>query len=391
MPSLPLKKWNPSDDDLAIEFVEESVPVLYGSPGFVKQSDCCHLRVDIFGSIFFMLSRYEEIVIQARDHLSRFPVTAAIAYNEQFLHRPIVDEYIDILFACMKQLWPELRRKQSQFKPFISCDLDIPFDPYIHSLAQTLRQSASYLLKKKSISGAFESLKKYLLCKLGFQVEDHYRSMIDFVMDVNEKAGNTVAFYFISYKTSRLDGLFEPDTQQTRALFREINQRGHEIGLHPGFNTYDNYENFEKSVKVLRHILNEEGIEQNFIGGRQHYLKWDAAQTPQLWEKYGLDYDSTLCFAECAGYRCGTSREYNMYDLTNRKKMHLKQRPLQLMETTIIDEQYEALGYTDKAIERFNYFKSQSKKHQVPFTLLWHNSHFKTNMDKEIYKVLIGR
>jgi len=389
MPSLPLVKWNLSKEALDNKRLNKDIPVIYGYPGLKKNGNDWYLNCDIFGSIFFMLSRYEETICKDRDHHSRFPATASIAFKENFLVRPIVDEYVEILFACMKQLWPELKRKEQEFKKYISCDLDFPYLPYVQSFVRTVIKSIGNLIKHRSISSAIIPFKRYLLFNFGYQHTDPYRKAITFIMDVNEQAGNKVAFYFITYKTSKFDCVFEYDTKYMRNLLREIHERGHEIGLHPGYETFNKPENFAASVKILKRILKEEGIEQEILGGRQHVLRWDAAQTPQLWEKHGFDYDSTLGFADSSGYRCGTSREYTMYDLINRKAMNLKQRPLQVMECTVMAERYEALGHSNESRERFLFYKKQSQAYQTPYSLLWHNVHLIDDVDKKLYKELI--
>ena len=53
-----------------------------------------------------MLSRYEEAVLLDRDDHDRFPATASIAYKTGFLDRPIIDEYVEILWVAMKRVWP---------------------------------------------------------------------------------------------------------------------------------------------------------------------------------------------------------------------------------------------------------------------------------------------
>ena len=134
MPQLPLQQWSPSNDSIAANLVEPNVPVLYGQPGLVKNAQHWHLNLDIFGSAFFMLSRYEELVTQDRDEHDRFPATASIAYKANFLDRPIVNEYLEILWTCLSELWPGLQRKKRTFRKFISCDVDHPFDLVGYSL-----------------------------------------------------------------------------------------------------------------------------------------------------------------------------------------------------------------------------------------------------------------
>lgn len=381
-----------------IEFVknnftaEDDIPIVYGtntlniSNHSPKTIQC---GIDIFSSIFVMLSRLEEIFIEERDQYERVPATASIAFNNDFLDRPIVDEYVEMLWNMLAHLDPTLMRKNRIASNFITCDVDWPFDPIRYSLKKTVLSIGADLLKRKDIYSALNKLKCYSFNLLGLKQEDVYRDNLDWIMEVNEKAGNKVAFYFITHHTSKFDSLFNFDSKEMRALFQSIHLRGHEIGLHPGYECYQDAANFEKSAEILRKVLQEENICQLTLGGRMHFLRWDAKITPLLWEKNGFDYDSTLSYADNAGFRCGTCHEFSMFDLVNRKKLNIKQYPLVVMESTIIGSKYENLGYSFKSLERFKYFKAITKKYNGTFNLLWHNSYFEHKKDELFYKELI--
>ena len=96
MPPLPLTNWTPLNDGINANLVEPSIPVLYGSPGLFKNKNRIHLNLDIFGSIFFMLTRYEELAIKERDQHDRFSAFSSHAYKNGYLNRPLVDEYVEI-------------------------------------------------------------------------------------------------------------------------------------------------------------------------------------------------------------------------------------------------------------------------------------------------------
>lgn len=389
MPVLPLPTWTPINDGIEVNLVEPSVPILYGKPGLVKIGEHLHLNLDIFGSAFFMLSRYEELITKDRDHHDRFPATASVAYKASFLDRPIVNEYLEILWVCLVSLWPDLKRKERTASNFITCDVDWPFNPAVYSLKSAIKKAARLLIKDKNPIASFQVTLTYLGAKLGLKVKDSFRDAISWMMDVNEAAGNRVAFYFITHNTSKSDTAEDFNSPRMRSLFREIANRGHEIGMHPGYETYNNLANFKKTVDELKRVLKEEGIVQTSLGGRQHFLRWDTAQTPHLWEKNGLAYDSTLSFADKAGFRCGVCYEFTMYDLVNRKPFKLKQRPLIVMECSIIAPRYEGLGYTEQTMQRFSYFKKVSHQFNGTFNLLWHNSHFEHKLDKKFNNELI--
>jgi len=117
LPSQPLEKFNLSQTPADSTYVSPIIPIIYGSKlgngSYINVQDSkIELGIDIFGSAFFMLTRYEEIVKKDRDEHERFPAIASLAYQEGFLERPIVNEYLEILWWSMKRLWPNLERKK---------------------------------------------------------------------------------------------------------------------------------------------------------------------------------------------------------------------------------------------------------------------------------------
>lgn len=368
-----------------------SLPVIYGEPNIQFSSEAIHCDIDIFGTIFFLLSRYEEGVDGAvLDEHHRFPATSSIAYKFGFLERPLVDEYIELLSILMFRLWPELQRREQNFSKLITCDVDWPFDLNTQSLKATLRSSVGDIIKRKNISSAIYRLTSLINNKLGISYKDKTRDKISWIMDKNEETSNKVAFYFITECTdNKFDSTFDFDSPKMRELFREIHSRGHEIGLHPGYQCFNNSDNFVRSAKTLKRVLKEEAIEQPMLGGRMHFLRWDSKITPKLWDDNGFNYDSTLSFADKSGFRCGTSHSFPMYDLINRKPLKVIQRPLINMECTIIAPRYENLGYTDETFKRFEFFKNKVKEHKGEYVLLWHNTHFENQEDENIYTKII--
>ena len=175
-----------------------------------------------------------------------------------------------------------------------------------------------------------------------------------------------------------------------RKLFREISRRGRQIGLHSEYNTYRHPEAMARSTEALRRVMVEEGIEQEQVGGRQHFLRWETPTTARLWEENGLDYDSTLSYADRPGFRCGTSREYPLYDLESGHALRLRERPLIVMECSVIAERYMALGYSDEALALMEGYRDACHRFGGDFTMLWHNSHLESAADQRFYRRLVA-
>lgn len=103
-----------------------------------------------------------------------------------------------------------------------------------------------------------------------------------------------------------------------------------------------------------------------------------------------LDYDTSLGYADRPGFRCGTSFEYPMFDLEHGRKLKLRQRPLVLMECSVIDNAYMGLGYTEEALAYMTLIKDRCFLFGGDFTLLWHNSHLGNIEDKRFYLELLS-
>jgi hypothetical protein len=388
LPAVPLQRWTVSDSGLDPLLAEPTVPVLFGAAGFgIDAKDHATLRLDIFGSAFFMLSRYEEATCEERDIYDRFPAASSLAYRAGFLERPIVDEYVEILLAAMRRLWPQLERKPQQFMKVVSCDVDHPYHPSAASFPRLIKRTVGEAMRKRTFRQLLNPLRNYVASRNGDWRNDPYYYTVDWMMDVNEKAGNKVAFYFIPENTHPVFDDFCPITDcAVRAMMRRIAYRGHEIGIHPGYETYQNVKKIISGKSKLQQVLSEEGIAQKIIGGRHHYLRW-TTRTPALWDAAGLEYDSTLGYGEHTGFKCGTCREYRMYDLHRRRALQLTQRPLICMECSVIFDM--GYGVSDLAFDKMESMKNAVKRFNGNFTLLWHNSNLETETARKMYQELI--
>lgn len=382
LPDGSLKSWNMKSVKLNALTVSSSIPIIYGenpdNPNFFTQSDeHIYLGLDIFGSAFFMLSRYEELVKPDRDKLDRFPADASLAYQEGFLDRPIINEYLEILWACIVFFNPKQERKLHHFQLNLTHDVDEPYRFAFSGIGRLARRCAGDIYNRRSFRQALNSIHSWVKVKTG-NIDSDPCNTFNMIMDISEKHEVKSAFYFITDRTSSYDCDYSIKHPLLRKLMQQIHERGHEIGLHPSYNTYKDIHQTKKEFDVLKEVCDQEGIQQLKWGGRQHYLRWNNPTTWQNWEEAGLDYDSTLSFAETLGFRCGTCYEYSTFDLINKKHLKLKEIPLTIMDATVFRENYMNLGGDNSGLglQLMIRYKDLHKKFNGCFTLLWHNSYF---------------
>jgi len=250
---------------------------------------------------------------------------------------------------------------------------------------------AGHLIKRRDLKAFFTAPYVKLATRNKLIAADPYNTF-DWLMDVSEENNLKSAFYFICGRTNSVrDADYEPEHPVIRQLMRRIHERGHEIGLHPSYDTFQKPELLKKEADRLKRISAEEGIEQTQWGGRMHYLRWKQPKTLRAWADAGMSYDSTLGYADHAGFRCGTCHEYPAYDAERQEQLVLKLRPLIAMECSVMDAAYMGLGFGQEAKEEFQKLKERCQRVDGCFSLLWHNSSFETKGANSLYKQIIAR
>ena len=376
-PSEPLPRWDAGADLPEARLVEPLLPVLYGAPGLVEEGGGITIGADLLGGVFFLLARLEELDPAERDAHGRFPATASIAAREAFLDRPLADEYVELLEAALRRVLPRLPVRERVFAVVPSHDVDVPLCRASSPL-HALRYAGIDLLRRRDPALAARRL---LAHATGDPARDVCNTF-DFLMDAHEERGLRGAFYFIAGGTSRHDADYTLDDPWLRLLLRRIHERGHEIGLHPSYETGDRPEAIAGEATELRRACADEGLELGAVGGRQHFLRFAVPATWRAWDDAGLAYDSTLGFADRPGFRCGTCFEYPVFDASAGRRLALRERPLVAMEASLL--QY--LGLSDhETAARLAELKRRCRVVGGSFTLLWHNDRLQSRSRRRLY------
>lgn len=342
------------------------------------------IHYDILGLTYWMLTRLEEVNRTDLDNHQRFPATSSHAYQHEYLERPIVDEWLSVLGQVIHRVWPLLKLKQHKFSIKVSHDVDRPSRYGFRPLKPLLRAMGGDVVRSKNFKFALIAPWIRLTTKQQLHPADPFNTF-DWLMDVSETHNLRSAFYFICGRTQPAkDADYEPEHPAIRNLMRRIHERGHEIGLHPSYGTFQMPGLIVHEAERLKRICSEEGIQQSEWGGRMHYLRWEQPTTLRGWSDAGMSYDSTLGYADRPGFRCGTCHEYPVFDPVVQEAANLRVRPLIVMEGTIFSTQYLGLSQDD-ALEKVKTLKEACQQVQGQFVLLWHNSELYSEKLKSFY------
>jgi hypothetical protein len=334
--------------------METDMPVIYGKPEVTVEESGIHCAIDIFASAFFMLTRLEEVVVTKRDYLQRFPAQESLAFKKGFLHRPVVNEWVEFLRNLIRKLFPFAEFRPSQrFELLFTHDIDLLNAPV------SIREFAKDIVKRKSVAASTKRL-NYLV--KGSNPYD----LFDFFMNVSERNNTLSHFYFMTGHNVRgKDGENYNHTPLYRKVLKQIKDRGHIIGFHPSLLTYNNTEMFAHEKNKL-----EQDIDGRVTEGRQHALRFDMPGTWNIWNDHGMKTDSTLGFSAHEGFRCGTGFRYRVFDVKQRRMLELQELPLVVMDTTLHVNRRLNI---EQSMQIIRSYIDVAKKYNMPITLLFHN------------------
>ncbi len=348
--------------ELRINNIEYPIVSLFGSATYSITKTEYTLDADIISATFFMLTRWEEYANKERDAHNRFAAVSSVAFKNGFLERPIVNEYVEILWAILLQCGYTGEKKKWKYTIVPTHDVDRPY--LWTTKLDGIKSIASAVLKQRNFFDAKLMLKSFID---GVDPYDTY----DLFMDLSEKENIKSYFFFMAGGTSSYDNRYSLNDDIIITLIKKVIERGHVIGLHPSYNSFDNRDMIAEEKEKLSKVSSE-----NIECGRHHYLRFSIPYTWQIWEDIGMEWDSTLSYADSSGFRAGICFPFPVYNILSRKMLHLIERPLIVMEGTVIG--YENLTL-EECILKCRKLKNEVKKYNGEFIFLWHNSSFNTS------------
>jgi peptidoglycan/xylan/chitin deacetylase (PgdA/CDA1 family) len=107
--------------------------------------------------------------------------------------------------------------------------------------------------------------------------------------------------------------------------------KGYEVGLHGGYDTYNNIVEIKREKEQLEQIIGK-----RIIGYRNHFLRFKVPDTWLLLKNAGFEYDSTLGYSETVGFRNGMCHPFNPFDLYENKEINIVEIPPVIMDLTLL-------------------------------------------------------
>lgn len=333
--------------------VETSIPVFYGKPEIkVLPNKKLSCEIDIISSIFFLLTRWEEVVITKRDKHNRFQAASSVLYPYKIHERPLVNEYIELLYNMLIHCGLSFKRKELKYEPILTHDIDHLKRKY----------NPTYILKQSWRNKSIKSLISLLPV--------NYYDFFDWTIKQYQKNGLNGYFFFMSENKNKIDSSYSVNDKLFKKTINKLIKNKQVIGFHPGYYTFKDKHEFNRQKQKL-----EKKINKKVLTGRQHFLRFSVPETWQIWNDAKMHIDFTAGYAETPGFRCGTTLPFHPFNVLTRKKLDIKEIPLLIMDTTVFHHNYSSLN-KGEVMKVFEKFYASCKKYNIPFTMLFHNSMF---------------
>ena len=358
-----------------IKIADKNLPVLslYGKSSITIQSEnFIRLHADIVGSTFFMLSRWEEAVVKDRDVHGRFDYRSAASVKLGFYQRPIVNEYVELLWELCRFFQPELKRVKRQYELTVTSDID---ELRKWKSPKKLLESIYLHITRGKSSRIFRDIANYL-GSVNQPKNDFYNNLNYLVQ--NTKGIDTI-FYL---KTRSSHPKHDKNTYKLKDYASELQNaisQDIKIGIHPKYDSYLNCQSLKDDVESL----------QSFLGSpvklvRQHYLRFSVPETWRFQVEANLKEDSTMIFPHKAGFRNGVCYRFPVFDFKADQQLDIYESPLLLMETSYLNSGFDELLNDAKSIVQ------SVKQYNGNFVLLWHNGNLVYREDRHYFEKLLN-
>ena len=347
-----------------VDLIKDDLISIYGESKIIDNENKKVLESDVFASAFFMLSRWEEFVVDEKDEHDRFPTKASLAYKMNFYQKPIINHYIELLKKLLIGIGVS-EFKNRKFDLVHTHDVDTPF--MWRNIRNLFGRLWFYIKYNKNVTWWFTyDVFSYLKSVFGIS-KDPYDTY-DYLMDQSEKCGTKSHFFFMDYGSTFYDRYYKINDRRIKKLIQHIQNRKHHIGFHPSYNLKNDLKKFKLEKGKL-----EKSIGASLKTGRHHFLRFNVPSTWRSWDQANMKWDSTLGYSDEIGFRCGTCYPFTVFDCEKRKHLTLVEKPLIVMEQALITNEK---AKKEEMLLEIKQVIDQIKKYEGEFVLLWHNAVF---------------
>lgn len=315
------------------------------------------LPFDIFAAAFYLVSRFEEYLPHIRDNHNRYLAVGSDAYQQGYLHKPMVNMWALMIRDILMQKFPGIQCKTTVYQFIPTIDVD-----------------AAYAYKNKGITRAAGGLLKALQnrnlnefkqrLRVLFGMEHDPYDTFELQMQLQRKFNYRPIYFILLADYGANDKNIPYNNRHFKQLIRLLADYA-DIGIHPSYAS-----SLEPSLMVMETARLSKILKCDVEHSRQHFLKLSLPETYRNLIQNDILHDYTMGYAEVPGFRASICTEFPFFDLDQDLQTNLMVHPFAVMDGTLHD--YMKLT-PEKAAATINELIEEVKKVGGTFIPLWHN------------------
>jgi hypothetical protein len=320
-------------------------------------------RFDLFETIFFLISRYEEVFAKPEDNYK----SGWLKESQHFLIKngweqvPVVDHLVKAFYEVVTG-----RVHQRNTTYSISHDIDIlyRFKPW----TKALRNIPAIIIHRRGAKHLVKTI-AHLSRQATGSSKDPY-NVYDWLFQTSDR-WTSKTLYMLAGGTTYYDDRYQVTDPDAKNIVDTAISRGYELGLHPSYDAGKDQAMMATQKEKLARVMG-----QRVSKSRQHCLRWFWDTTPDQLTALGMQQDSSMGYNRHLGFRCGTGFAYQMYDFKQERAYPWLELPMAFMESSMI---HQATRTGQPITNLFQAF-IKSNQSDTHIEMNWHNSNFDQTM-----------
>lgn len=360
-----------------IEYQELSVFDWQGLKAFYSTNHKYLVPFDPFAAAFYLVSRYEEYLPHLRDAHDRFIETESIAYQRNFLQKPLVNYWAVKIKEIIFKHFPALKSIEPRYRYISTVDVD---NAYAYLEKGFMRTTGAYLRSFSQFNFQEAVERTRVLFRMQRDPYDTYSLM----HALHKKFNVHVIYFFLMGEYGENDKNIPVDSKKYHSLIKSLADYA-ETGIHPSYGSNKKPGRLAKELGILSRILKREVTKS-----RQHFLKLRLPGTYRQLIDVDIKDDYTMGYAALTGFRASICSTFNFYDLDLEQTTSLRIHPFACMDATF---KYYMKTPPEEVMPHIKMLVDEVKKVNGTFISLWHNESLSENIlwkgYRKVYQELI--
>lgn len=312
---------------------------------------------DPLASIFYVLSRMEEYTNQRKDDHERFSAKESLQYKFGWLEKVMCDRWAEAFISHVEtELSIYLNPAPIPVRLIPTFDIDNTYAfkwktgwrRLLGTGRDWLRRDHERLKRRKQV--------------VEKSAEDPYDTF-EYILSI-AASGFDVKLFWLLGDYGKYDKNISSMDIRHRQLIQKM-AKSVSVGLHPSYKSNAGIYHLEAEKQRIDSILGEP-----VLHSRQHFLKLQLPVTYKNLISKGFTDDFTLGYADETGFRAGTARPFNFFDLEKNVKTDYILHPFAYMDGTL--NEYKHWTIEESKAQVLKLYKEVSR-FGGDFIFIWHN------------------